>query len=112
MEKNDTFDELEQLLELEKPEIFILINNAGYEKNGRLDLMNKNDIIGMINLNVKGFTLIHRVCFPYLIKRGFVIHTCSASAFCPIPAQAVYSASKMYVKFISSALRAEMEKRV
>lgn len=109
--KNDSYDELDQLLEQEKPDIFILINNAGYEKISRLDQMDKSDIIGMIDLNVKGFTMVDRVCFPYMCEGGFVIHTSSASAFCPLPAQAVYSASKRYIKFISRALREEMRKK-
>lgn len=109
--KNESYDELENLLKREKVEIDVLINNAGFERSGRFDEMNKKDILCMIDLNVKGLTMVDWVCFPYMKKNGIVLHTCSVSSFCPIPSQTVYSASKIYVRFLSRALREEMRKK-
>lgn len=106
---NESYEQLGQMLEDEKPEIRVLINNAGYEQIGKLEVMKSSDITGIIDLNVKGLTMVDRICFPYMKKGAIVIHTCSVSSFCPIPSQAVYSASKIYVRFLSRALREEMQ---
>lgn len=72
--------------------------------------MDKNYVLSMINLNVKGFTMINRVSLPFMKKGSIGIMTCSISSFTPVPKQAVYSASKIYVKYLSEALRAETKK--
>lgn len=109
--KNESYYELENLLKQKRANIKILVNNAGFEKTGRFDQMDKADILAMIDLNVKGFTMVNRVCFPHMRKGSFAIMTCSVSSFCPVPAQAVYSASKIYVRFLSRALHEEMAKK-
>lgn len=108
--QNGSYDVLEQLLEQEKPNIKLLINNAGFERPGKFSTMKKSDILSMIDLNVKGFTMVNRVCLPYMSKGSLGIMTCSVSSFCPVPNQAVYSASKIYVRFMSQALREEVKK--
>ena len=64
----------------------------------------------MISVNVKGLTMVQRICSPYFAKDSFAIMTCSVSSFTPIPHQAVYSASKRYIYALGKALREE-EKR-
>lgn len=110
LSQNSSYDELEQLLEREKPNIKILVNNAGFERPGAFVSMKKADILSMIDLNVKGFTMVNRVCLPYMRAGSVGIMTCSVSSFCPVPNQAVYSASKIYVRFMSRALREEVRK--
>lgn len=110
LSQNSSYDELEQLLVKEKPNIKILINNAGFERPGAFVSMKKLDILSIIDLNVKGFTMINRVCLPYMKAGSLGIMTCSVSSFCPVPNQAVYSASKIYVRFMSRALREEVRK--
>lgn len=110
LSQNSSYDELEQLLEKEKPNVKILVNNAGFERPGAFVSMQKSDILSMIDLNIKGFTMINRVCLPYMRAGSVGIMTCSVSSFCPVPYQAVYSASKIYVRFMSRALREEVRK--
>lgn len=110
LSQNSSYDELEQLLEQEMPNIKILVNNAGFERPGVFASMKKSDILSMIDLNVKGFTMVNRVCLPYMKAGSLGIMTCSVSSFCPVPNQAVYSASKIYVRFMSRALREEVRK--
>lgn len=104
---NHSYDELDELLKQENVSIKILINNAGFERPGKFISMDKTDILSMIDLNIKGFTMINRVCIPYMKAGSIAIMTCSVSSFCPVPNQAVYSASKIYVRFLSRALREE-----
>ena len=56
--KDKSYTELEQILQKEKPEIQILINNAGYERIGYFKDMDMSDIISIINVNIKGITAI------------------------------------------------------
>ena len=104
---NHSYDELDALLKKESANIKILINNAGFERTGEFIFMEKADILSMIDLNVKGFTMINKVCIPYMKTGSIGIMTCSVSSFCPVPNQTVYSASKIYVRFLSRALREE-----
>ena len=108
--KDESYTVLEQLLQKEKPEIQILINNAGYEKIGHFKDMNISDIISIIDVNIKGMTAINRICLPYMKKGSFEIITGSVSSFSPVPNQAIYSASKKYVYYFGKALREEMKK--
>ena len=111
LSKKESFSNLSRILKEENPIIQILINNAGFEKEGRFDEMPITDIISIINLNIMGMTLLNSVCLPYMKSKSFEIITGSISSFAPIPAQAVYSASKSYVKFFARALSKEMEQK-
>ena len=104
---NNSYNVLNELLEKEHATIKILINNAGFEKTGHFKQMKTTDILAIIDLNIKGFSMINRICIPYMIKGSIGIMTCSISSFCPVPSQAVYSASKAYVRFLSRAIAQE-----
>lgn len=106
-----SYDILNKILMEEKPNIKILINNAGCEKTGSFISMKKADIVSMIDLNIKGLTMVSNVCLPYMNPGSFSILTSSISSFCPVSNQAVYSASKIYVTFLSRALREENKKK-
>ena len=107
---DEEYRKLETLLSEVKPQIGILINNAGYECSGNFRDMSASDIQTIISVNVKGLTMVQKICSPYFAKDSFAIMTCSVSSFTPIPYQAVYSASKRYVYALGKALREE-EKR-
>ena len=47
------------LLDQEKTNIKILVNNAGFERTGAFASMENSDILSMVELNVKGFTMIY-----------------------------------------------------
>lgn len=108
--ENGSYDELKLMLENDNPNIKILINNAGFERTGSFATTASNDILSMIDLNIKGFTMINRICYQYMKSGSFGIMTCSVSSFCPVPNQAVYSASKIYVRYLSRAIREECKK--
>lgn len=108
---NESYSELESLLLTTKPNIEILVNNAGFERTGSLKVMNNKDILSTIDLNIKGFTMINHLCLPYMKKGSVGIMTGSVSSFCPVPYQAVYSGSKIYVRFLSRAIREEVKKQ-
>lgn len=109
--KETQLDELAALLEKEKPNIKVLINNAGYCKCGAFAEMDSAESDKMIMLNILAFTRINHLCLPYMHKGSYAILTCSVSSFTPIPYQAVYAASKAYVRFLGYALHREVAGR-
>lgn len=102
---------LQAQLEEHQPQISLVINNAGLERYGRFDEMPEKDIQGMIDLNVRGTTMVARACLPYMHHGSRMIMTCSVSSFAPVPSQAVYSASKIYIMFLGRALHYEMSRK-
>lgn len=111
LSKPESYDQLTGLLAEENPQIQILINNAGFEMQLRFDETSMTDIGSMIDLNVKGLTLLNAVCLPYMGKGSFEIVTCSVTSFAPTPGLAVYSATKAYASFFIKALRRELKPR-
>ncbi|MCI8508729.1 MAG: SDR family NAD(P)-dependent oxidoreductase [Lachnospiraceae bacterium] len=107
----ESYKEIADRLKQEQPEIKVLINNAGYEKSGMFSEMKNFDIQNMISVNIKGMTMVQRICLPYMKTGSFTIITCSVSSFVPVPNQAVYSASKKYVYYFGKALHEELRKK-
>lgn len=107
LSQDASYDELEHLLDEHAANVKVLVNNAGFERPGMFASMNKADILAMIDLNVKGFTMVNRVCLPYMQQGSIGVMTCSISSFVPVPKQAVYSATKAYVCYIGRALHEE-----
>ena len=106
-----SMETFEKLLDEQKPDIRVLINNAGYDKPGLFREMKLADIYSLMNLNVMGTTMMSRLCLPYMDKGSYQIITGSIGSFAPLPWRAVYSASKAYVRFFARALHEEERKR-
>jgi len=63
----------------------------------------------MININIGTTTLMTKLVIKQMRERGkgAIINMSSASEFQPMPLMAVYSATKIYIKSFSDAIRAE-----
>ena len=66
-------------------------------------------LLQAINVDVKGVTMVARACVPYMHKGSFQIIVGSVASFSPLPGQAVYSASKVYEKYLAVALHEELK---
>ncbi len=64
----------------------------------------------MIDLNIKGTTIITKVCLPFIEPKGQIVLVSSTSAFVPNPGLSVYSATKSYILDFSISLREELKK--
>ena len=104
----ESYKGIAELLKQAHPVIKVLINNAGYAKSGAFSQMESSDILNMISVNIKGMTMIQKICLPYMRAGSFTVITCSVSSFVPVPNQAIYSASKKYVYYWGKALREEL----
>ncbi len=99
----------ESLLQIEQPQVRLLINAAGVGRAGRFDAIMKNEILNMIDVNVKALVAVTHMVLPYMARKSNIIQVASASAFIPQKEFAVYAASKSFVLSFSKALRAELK---
>lgn len=99
------------LLESEKANVKLLINNAGFGKLGLFYEISKEDNAGMIRLNCEALTVMANVTLPFMSEGAEIINTCSIASFAPNARMAVYSSTKAFVMSFSRALRAELKSR-
>jgi short-subunit dehydrogenase len=109
--KEESFWEFEKLLDENKPDIRILVSNAGVGTWGNFEEKDLGSQLDMLNLNAKGCVAITRLCLPYMSKGSFIIETCSVCSFVPNPRMAVYSGTKALVLYFSRAIHEELKPR-
>lgn len=107
--KDSAIEEYKGLLETEKAEVCLLVNNAGYGKLGYFNELSAEDNAGMIRLNCEALTVMTNVTLPYMKEKSEIINTCSIASFAPNSRMAVYSSTKAFVMSFSRALRDELK---
>ncbi len=103
--------ELEEILQLEKPGICMLVNCAGYGLMGPFGEIPLENQLGMIELNCKALTAVTYMALPFIVRNGRIIQLASSAAFVPQMNFAVYAATKSYVLSFSRALQEEVRNR-
>lgn len=111
LSKDESYKELEEILSEKRPDIGVLISNSGVAFNGYVDEITPENTATMCDLNVKGGTMLIRLCLPYVKRGGYILLVASTSAFVPNPHLNVYSATKAYVASFSLGLRQELKPR-
>ena len=88
----------------------LLVNNAGFSTVGDVH-ENPDRQIGMIRVNCEALVALTAAFLPGMTerRRGAVLNVASMAAFNPIPAQAVYAATKSFVLSFSEAISAEVK---
>ncbi len=91
--------------------ISLVINNAGVLSAGPFVGIDADGHDLMIDINVRGFTHVAQLAFPYLegADDACLVNLCSASSIHGIPNLAVYSATKFYVNAMTQALHIEWQ---
>ena len=107
----DDLNTLKNTIEVEKPNIRILVNSSGFGKIGMFSELSHEENIGMIDLNCKALTSVTYFSLPYMKKGSRIIQIASSAGFLPQPRFAVYAATKSYVLSLSRALAHELKKR-
>ncbi len=105
----DSYESLSQLLNEEKPQIELLINNAGFGKIGNVAESEYSNQALMVDLNCRALSVITTLCLPFMSKGASIINIASIAAFAPNPRMSVYSATKAYVLSYSKSLREELK---
>jgi short-subunit dehydrogenase len=92
-------------------QIDILLNNAGFGRLKRLELLDpKLDIELQLKVNLHGLIHTSRIAVPYMIKNGsgHIINMGSIAGLIAIPTYSIYAASKFAVRGFTEALRREL----
>ena len=90
----------------------IVVNNAGFGLAGAAADLDRNEQLGMIDLNIRALTELSLAFVDSLARhRGGILNVASVAAFLPGPGMAVYYASKAYVLSFSEALHRELKPR-
>ena len=105
------FTALEEKLVAEKPEVAMLINNAGCGYLGRMGETKTDLQTRMVDLNVRALTAVTNLVLPYMPAGGRILNTSSIAAFCPTPRMTVYGASKAYVSSFTVGLNEELRRK-
>ena len=89
--------------------IDFLVNNAGLGDHGPFATADPVRVNEQVQVNVLALTVLTRALLPRMIaqKRGAILNVSSSAGFLPLPARAVYAATKAYVTSFSEAIRAE-----
>lgn len=102
---------LQKKIEDEKPNIAMLINNAG---NGILCNVGEGKLdnqLSMIDVNIYFSTALTHICIPYIHQGGRIINISSSTAFCTTPRMTVYSASKQYIIAFTQGINEELKSK-
>lgn len=98
-------------LDENKPEVKLLINNAGRGTLGNFDAMDIKSQTDMVDLNIRALTAVTRLVLDHMKDGGNIINISSIASFTPNERMAVYCASKSYVRAFSRALGMELRGR-
>lgn len=109
--ESESLKTLKNALEVEKPDVRVLVNAAGCGKQGMIGAIPEQEVSRMIRLNNEALTMMTETVLPYIGEGGKVMQFASAAAFIPQPGFAVYAATKAYVLSYSRALAAELKPR-
>jgi short-subunit dehydrogenase len=92
-------------------EVEVLVNNAGFSTLGDVHA-NPDRQLGMIRVNCEALVALTTAFLPAMVHRGrgAVVNVASMAAFQPIPAQAVYAATKAFVLSFSESVHTEVRK--
>ncbi len=103
-------NKIREALKNENPSVKYLINAAGFGDFGAFDELPEEELVRMIDLNVKALVLITHMCVPYMERGGRIVQMGSGSCFTPLPYFNIYSSGKVFVLHYTKSLNYELKK--
>ena len=103
-----SFDEFEEVLKQEQPNVALLINAAGSGKIGSYADITRAEIDAMIALNCRAAVDMTQMVIPYMKPGSHIMEVCSSAAYQPVPYMNVYASGKAFLLHYSRALRREL----
>jgi short-subunit dehydrogenase len=90
----------------------LLVNNAGFGVHGAFAKSEPSSQSGQVALNIAALVDLSRAFVTGMVERGRggIINVASTAAFQPLPAMAVYGATKAFVLSFSEALHEEVRR--
>ncbi len=106
-----TQDVLEPLLKTEVP--FVLVNNAGFARDGIMAMMSQSDWENVLAVHLNGFFNVTRLVVARMLKKrqGRIINIVSTSGESGVGGQVNYSAAKAGLIGATRSLAAEVGRR-
>ncbi|MBQ2774736.1 MAG: SDR family NAD(P)-dependent oxidoreductase [Clostridia bacterium] len=111
LSKQENRDSFSNLLKTEAPYIKILVNAAGFGKIGATEIIAKQDIKDMIEVNICALTDMCLAARPFMHAGSRIINMASVSGFIPLPYLNVYAATKAFVLRFSQGLHDELKSK-
>lgn len=105
-----SFTVFSQWLTRLRPQVELLVNNAGCGYLGKLGETDTGEQTRMIDLNLRALTAVTNLTIPYMPRGGRIINVSSIAAFCPNPRMTVYSATKAFVSHFTVGLSEELRR--
>lgn len=105
----ESFAALEAELRSKKPDVRLLVNNAGCGYLGSLGELDTDKQTRMVDLNIRALTAVTNTVIPYMSRGARIINVSSIASFCPNPRMTVYSAGKAYVSAFSRGISDELK---
>ena len=98
-------------MERERPDLKLLVNNAGFGHNGRFGEMEDPRVSQMLDLNVKSLARLTLAGLKWMSRGASIIQVASVLGFIPASGWSLYSASKAFVISFSCGLSGELRSR-
>ena len=92
-----SFMALQEKLTAERPEISLLVNNAGCGYLGNIGEVDTASQTRMVDLKLRALTAVTNMAVPVVGPGSCILNVSSIASFCPNPRMTVYSAGKAYV---------------
>ena len=99
------------MLKEEQPEVSMLVNCAGFAKFGTYEEIGLDDVMNMIDLDVRALVYLTQSALPYMKACSCVVQIASTAAFQPLPQMNAYAACKAFVLSYSRSLNDELRQR-
>ena len=109
LSNTDDLSELFGLIETQKPDIRLLINNAGVGKMGVSTEFTDDEILKEIDINCKAVCLLCNHAVPFMSEGSRILNISSASSFQPVPYINLYAAGKAFVRSYTRSLNVELK---
>ncbi|PWM72830.1 MAG: oxidoreductase [Bacillota bacterium] len=107
--KDESYAALAREYAERKPEIALLVNNAGLGYWGAVEQLPVEKQINSVDVNVKALSAVTAVSLPYMGAGARIVFVSSIASFVPNAYMTVYSATKAYVTSYARALRYELK---
>ncbi len=105
---DESFEELERLLEVDEYRIQWLVNCAGFGKFGAYSSMDRQTLSQMVRLNCLGVVSMMSLALSHMSAGSRIINMASIAGAIPQPQLAVYSATKAFVLELTRMLDFEL----
>ena len=88
--------------------IDVLINNAGYGLSGATEIMKKEEIERITDVNFLGAIWCTKCALPYMTKGAKIAVISSASGLTPMPFRTMYNSTKAALTMFSYSMKLEL----